>query len=43
MIVFMLEVYGIHICSIYIYLSAYPSCPGHEVVGVVEKVGTGVT
>lgn len=21
----------------------YPSCPGHEVVGEVEKVGTGVT
>ena len=23
--------------------SKFPCCPGHEVVGLVEKVGTGVT
>lgn len=41
----MLEDYGIHICIFFFLIpkSKYPSCPGHEVVGVVEKVGPAVT
>ena len=42
-IAFMYEAYGIQTCNnIYLCHSKYPSCPGHEVVGIVEKIGKNV-
>jgi uncharacterized zinc-type alcohol dehydrogenase-like protein len=34
---------SIHVNYKFWWFSKYPSCPGHEVVGVVERIGAGVT